>query len=151
MIGNPHCQSAGWRQDRNVRGGPGIFYAESRAGAATCRQQISRRFYRCLSAQNRVHITAIERRRNGGSLNGGRRVKPLSGGHPAGFRRVRLKSRYSRVLPSVWGRWIIDALWPQSSSVCMDIPSGAYCFSPRRCRRFCKRCFTCLSSLLPSS
>ncbi len=74
MIGHLHRQPrVGVRI--KIRGGPDFLRGKS-AGAATLAADTPP-FYRCLSAQTE-YITAIERRRNGGSLNGGRRVKPLS-------------------------------------------------------------------------
>ncbi len=74
MIGHLHRQLASWVRIK-IRGGPDFLRGKSSRCSTLAADTPP--FYRCLSAQNRV-ITAIERRRNGGSLNGGRASEPLS-------------------------------------------------------------------------
>ncbi len=74
MIGHLHRQLASWGEIK-IRGGPDFLRGKS---SRCCNAAADTPpFYRCLSAQNRVHH-AIERRRNGGSLNGGRASETFS-------------------------------------------------------------------------
>ncbi len=68
MIGHLHRQLASWGEDQNTRGPDFLRGKSSRCCNAGSRYAP---FYRCLSAQNRVHH-GHRAQRNGGSLNGGR-------------------------------------------------------------------------------
>ncbi len=120
-----------------MRGGPD-FYAESRAGAATPAADMPPFSGAC--RRRTEYITAIERRRNGGSLNGGRASETFI---PEGIQQAFVefkfgKSRYSHVLP-LCGALIIDVT--AAIFICLyGYPFSGIVFT-RRCRRFLQGCF----------
>ena len=142
MIGHLHRQLASWGEDQNTR----------RTGFLTWEieqvlqrwQQIRRRFTGACRRRTE-YITAIERRRNGGSLNGGRASETfILEGFQQAFVEFKFgKSRYSHVLP-LCGALIIDV------TAAIFICLYGYRFSGivlTRCyRRFsCKVLFSCHS------
>ena len=142
MIGHLHRQLASWGEDQNTRR-TGFLTREIEQVLQRW-QQIRRRFTGACRRRTE-YITAIERRRNGGSLNGGRASETfILEGFQQAFVEFKFgKSRYSHVLP-LCGALIIDV------TAAIFICLYGYRFSGivlTRCyRRFsCKVLFSCHS------